>query len=95
MDERIGFGIYQSCGNRGSVGRVSVYGLRGVGGDWVWLGTGCRIVGWCFICASCESGLFVYKAGPRYMYIVLGGYLRILGAPNVKSCCTLSISASY
>ena len=23
------------------------------------------------------------------------GYLRILGAPSVQSCCTLSISASY
>ena len=32
MDKRIGFGIYQSCGNRGSVGRVSVFRLRwGVG----------------------------------------------------------------
>ena len=29
------------------------------------------------------------------MYIVLSGYLRILGAPSVQSCCTLSISASY
>ena len=28
-------------------------------------------------------------------YIVLGGYLRILDAHNVESCCTLSISASY
>ena len=28
MDERIGFGLYQSCGNMGSVGRVSVFGLR-------------------------------------------------------------------
>ena len=25
---RIGFGIYQSCGNRGSVRRVSVFELR-------------------------------------------------------------------
>ena len=30
----------------------------------------------------------------RYLYIVLGGYLRILDAPSVQSCCTLSISAS-
>ena len=29
------------------------------------------------------------------MYIVLGGYLRILGAPSIQSCCTLLISASY
>ena len=27
MDERIGFGIYQSCGNRGNVGRVSLFCL--------------------------------------------------------------------
>ena len=31
----------------------------------------------------------------RYLYIVLGGYLRIISAPSVQSCCTLSISASY
>ena len=31
VDERIGFGLYQSCGNRGSVGRVSVFWLR-----WCW-----------------------------------------------------------
>ena len=28
MDERIGFGLYQSCGYRGSVGRVCAFGLR-------------------------------------------------------------------
>ena len=27
MDERIGFGLYQSCGSKRSVGRVSVIGL--------------------------------------------------------------------
>ena len=42
VDERIGFGLYQSCGNRGSVGRVSVFWLRwcgwcrwGVGRAWM------------------------------------------------------------
>ena len=30
-DERIGFGLYQSCGNRGSVGGVSVFWLWWVG----------------------------------------------------------------
>ena len=41
MDERIGFGIYQSCGDMGSVGHVSVFGyggvggVGGVGGEWV------------------------------------------------------------
>ena len=28
LDERIGFGLHQSCRNRWSVGRVSVFGLR-------------------------------------------------------------------
>ena len=27
VDERIGFGLYQSCGNRGNDGSVSVFGL--------------------------------------------------------------------
>ena len=27
VDDRIGLGVYQSCGNRGSVGRVSIFGL--------------------------------------------------------------------
>ena len=30
----------------------------------------------------------------RYLYIMLGGYMRILGAPSVQSCYTLSIAAS-
>ena len=28
----------------------------------------------------------------KYMYIALGGYMHILGAPSVQSCCTLWIS---
>ena len=39
MDERIGFGLYQSCGDRGSVGQVCVCfgcgGVGGVGGEWI------------------------------------------------------------
>ena len=31
MDERIGFGLYQSSGDRGSVGHVSVFWLRWCG----------------------------------------------------------------
>ena len=38
MNERIGFGLYQSCENRGSVGRVSVLVLR-----WCRWGVGRRI----------------------------------------------------
>ena len=28
MDERIGFGLHQSCGDKGSVGHVSVFLLQ-------------------------------------------------------------------
>ena len=31
VGERIGFGLYQPCGNRRSVGRVYVFGLRWCG----------------------------------------------------------------
>ena len=51
--EKIGFWLYQSCKIRGSVGRVSVFGLwlcrrgvdRGLGpwSGWVW---------WCYVCVS-------------------------------------------
>ena len=58
MDERIGFGLYQSCGDRWSVGHVSVFWLRWCG--WCrWrvgrgLGPGSRAVGWCYVCVSSE-----------------------------------------
>ena len=44
VDERIGFGLYQSCGDRGSVGR-GCSGVGGVGGEWVGLGPGSGAVG--------------------------------------------------
>ena len=65
MDERIGFGLYQSCGDRGSVGHVSVFGcggVGGVGGEWGvgrGLGPGSGAVGWCYVCVMCESGFSV------------------------------------
>ena len=51
-------------------------------------------VGWCYACVSCESG-FCVNDRSRYLYNVIGGYLRILGAHNIQSCCTYWISASY
>ena len=56
MDERIGFGLYQPCGNSGSVERM--FGLRccGVGSG---LGPQYGRVGWCYVCVRCESGFFV------------------------------------
>ena len=56
-----GLGLNQSCGNRWSVGRLSVFCLR-----WCWWcrcgvgrGLGPGSGGWCYVCVSCESGLFV------------------------------------
>ena len=53
-------------------------------------GSGGVVLCLCELCVwiLCVDGRF------RYLYIVLGGYLRILGAPSVQSCCTLWISAS-
>ena len=56
----LGLGFTNPVGTRGSVGRVSVFGLRwcrwGVG---KWLGSGSGEVRWCYVCVSCESGFFV------------------------------------
>ena len=75
-DERIGFGLYQSWGNKGSVGRVSVFGLwwcmRGMGKV---LGPGSEGVG-CFISVCLVSPdslcrwqvqVSVYCARPVYL----------------------------
>ena len=48
---------------------------------------------WCYVWVCCESEFSCVDGRFRYLYIVLGGYLRILGAPSVQSCCTLLISA--
>ena len=61
------------------------------------LNLGQGLGGWDGIMAVCVLSLncvCVYGRS-RYMYIVIGGNLRILGAPSVQSCFTLSISASY
>ena len=42
-----------------------------------------------------KSEILCVDGRSRYLYFMLGGYLRILGAHSVQSCCTLSISASY
>ena len=78
-EERIGFGLYQSCGNRRSVVCVSVFGLR-----WCrWgLRPGSGRVRWCYVCVSLD-------------YLCRWQVLLLLGVPSVQSCCTLSISASY
>ena len=55
--ERIGFGRYQSCGNRGSVCRVSSLGCGGVCREWV--GAWTRVYMGGVVSCLCESGLTV------------------------------------
>ena len=63
------------------VGRVSVFVLR-----WCWLGVGRGL--------GTGSGICV-EGRYRYLYIVLGGYLRIFGAPSLQFSCTLSVSTQF
>ena len=95
MDKSIGFGLYQSCGNMGCWMCVCVWFAV------VWVGSGrgawTRVWRGGVVLCMCELWVRILCVDGRssYLYIVQGGYLRILGAPSVKSCCTLSISASY
>ena len=69
-------------------------GCGGVGGEWVEFGPGSEKVRWCYVCVGCEWILCV-DSRSRYLYIVIGGYLRILGASSVQSCGTPLIYVSY
>ena len=65
MDERIGFELYQSCGNRGSVARVSVFWLRWCGsggGEWVG-GLDQGLEGWCGVMSVCVASLILCVDG--------------------------------
>ena len=56
MVEKIGFGLYHSRRNRGSVDVCfGCGGVGGIGGEWVW-GFDPGRVGCCYVCVSCESG---------------------------------------
>ena len=95
-----GSGVLASAGDvlEMSVGR----------GVCVWLEVGWEVLevsGWTAWARVWEGGvllclcvlgvwIFCVDGRSRYLYIVLGGFLRILGAPSIQSCCTLSISAS-
>ena len=63
-----GFGLYQSCGNRGCVVRVSVFWLCRWG-----MGRGLDqgLEGWCYVCVSSESGFSVKMAGPGICVLCL------------------------
>ena len=94
VDDRIGFGIYQSCGNMGGLDVCQCLGFSGVGGKWV-CGLDEGLEGWCYVLCELWVRIICVDGRSRYLYIVLGEYLRILGAPSVQSCCTLSISTYY
>ena len=68
MDERIGYGHYQSCGNRGVLDVclcLGCGGLGGVGRVGGWLVTGSGRVGVVmYVCVCCKSGLFVWMTDP-------------------------------
>ena len=69
-------------------------GVGGVGREWA-VGQGQGLGGWSGAMSVCaEIWIHCVDGRPSYLYIVQGGYLRILGAPSVQSCCTVSISAS-
>ena len=58
MDERLGFGLYQSCGDKGNVGHVSTFLLRwcgvgSVGGEW--LGAWTRVGSGGVVLCLCEE----------------------------------------
>ena len=83
--------LYPSCGNMGIVRRVSLFGLRWcMRGEGRGLEPGYGRVGWRYVCVSVSVDNISW-----YQYIVLCGYLHILGTHSVQSCCTLLISATY
>ena len=54
MDERIGFWLYQSCGDGGVLDVCLCFGcggVGGVGGEWVG-----GLVGWCYVWILCVDG---------------------------------------
>ena len=76
----LGLGFTNPVEREGVVDLCMWLGCGDVGGR-VWKGG--VVCCYCYIYVSCESGLFVTMS--RYLYIVLGGYLHILGALVVPS----------
>ena len=66
MYERVRFGLYQSCENRGSIGHVSVFWLRWVGG----LDQGLE-----GICVLCLADTCVSQVHPVFNHVAPHGYL--------------------
>ena len=77
------------------VGSWGVFDCGGVGGEWVG-GLDQGLEGWGSVMSrvSCEWILCV-DGRTRYLYIVFVGYMHIIDAPSVQSCCISWIFASY
>ena len=71
------------------------FGCGGVGGEWAGGLDQGRSDGVVLCLCELLVRIICVDGKSRYLYIVFGGYLRILCAPSVQSCCTLWISASY
>ena len=85
----LGLGFINPVGTGGVLDVCLCYGCGGVGEEWVvGLDQGLEGWGWFYVRIICVDGR------SKYLYILLGGYLHILGVPSVQSCCTLWISAS-
>ena len=89
----LGLGFTNSGGTWGKWDMCLCFGCGGVGcigGEWV---GGLVQGGWGVVMSVCVVRLDI-DGRSMYLHIVLGGFLPILCAPSVQSCCTLSISAS-
>ena len=87
------FRLYQSCGNMGSVRCVSLFGLRWCG--MYWGGGVCVWQGGLVLCLFAVRMDYACRWQVQISVYCDRRTLRILSAPSVQSCCTLSIHASY
>ena len=61
----LGLGFTNPGGTWGNWDMCLCFGCGGVGGGGGGcLGPGSVRVGWCYVCVCCESGFFVFIAGP-------------------------------
>ena len=72
-------GFTNPVGTGGVLDVCLCFGCGGVGGEWAWTRVGSGGVVLCL----CEVGVWILcvDGRSRYLCIVLGGYLHILGAP--------------
>ena len=88
-------GITNHVGTGGVLDVCLCLGYGGVDEEWVgYFDQG--LTEWVVLCL-CELWVRIFCGYVRtgYLYIVLGGYIRILCAPSIQSCYSLSIFASY